>query len=193
MVIANHPVPAGIECFYFEIEIQPDLGRDSELIIAIGFTTQPVRLENFPGWFFHAAPSWGYHGDDGRFFANGYESNRLPQAPYGKGTTIGCGIIYQNGVDGQIFYTKDGESLGIAVEKGVVGRLYPVVGVAEPVKLEANFGDDLQARPFKWKPGNMRSFDLQTVVAKVEGEVGGDGGTGMVPTTITLGSAVKTA
>ncbi len=190
MILPDHPVPAGIERFYFEIEIKSDLGRDSELANAIGFATQPAHLDGFPGWFNPVAPSWGYHGDDGQFCANGNERNSLSNNPYGKGTTIGCGVIYQNGVDGKIFYTKDGESLGIAFERGVLGRLYPVVGMAERAKLEANFGEDVEGRPFRWKPGNTRCFDLETVMAKDGGE--GDGKT-VVPTRIEFGPAVKAA
>ena len=28
LIIANHPIPAGIERFYFEIEIKADIGDD---------------------------------------------------------------------------------------------------------------------------------------------------------------------
>lgn len=31
MVLANHPIPAGVEQFYFEIEIKADIGRDADL------------------------------------------------------------------------------------------------------------------------------------------------------------------
>ena len=185
--MANHPIPAGIERFYFEVEIKPDRGRDKYLFNAIGFATQPARLEAMPGWYNPIAPSWAFHGDDGRLFANSNESYRDYAEPYGKGATIGCGIIYQNSVDGHVFYTRDGEPLGVAFDKSVRGRLYPVVGMSEPAVLAANWGDDVDGRPFLWAPANKGSFDLEAVRVKnaVEGPV-----TKVVPTKIELGPAV---
>ena len=56
------------------------------------------------GWY---NDSWGYHGDDGRFFnCSGYES-------YGPlfttGDTIGCCL---NFINNTVFYTKNGVHLG---------------------------------------------------------------------------------
>ena len=30
-ILANHPIPAGIECFYYEIEIKKDVGNDTKM------------------------------------------------------------------------------------------------------------------------------------------------------------------
>lgn len=67
-----------------------------------------------PGWY-DAAASWAWHGDDGNKFSNNSGSNGHYADPYGKGDTIGCGVIYQNSVDGTIFYTRNGEALGMMI------------------------------------------------------------------------------
>ena len=187
MTLANHPIPAGIERFYFEVNIKSDFGRDKDLLIAVGFATQPARLNGMPGWSNPIAPSWAFHGDDGRIFANSDESLMNYAAPYGKGATVGCGVIFQNGVDGNVFYTRDGEPLGVAFDKSVRGRLYPVVGMGEPAAIVANWGDDVEGRPFKWAPANDGSYDLEAVKVKRmdEGSV-----TAVVPTKIEFGPSM---
>ena len=77
--------------------------------------------------------------------------------------------------------------MGVAFDKSVRGRLYPVVGMSEPAVLAANWGDDVDGRPFLWAPANKGSFDLEAVRVKnaVEGPV-----TKVVPTKIELGPAV---
>lgn len=42
MILANHPIPAGIERFYFEIEIRSDIGGVQNVSNAVGFATQPA-------------------------------------------------------------------------------------------------------------------------------------------------------
>ena len=166
MILANHPIPAGIERFYFEVEIRPDLGRVQNLWNAIGFATQPARVTNMPGWYNAVAPSWAFHGDDGKIFANRSISSQKYGEPYGKGDTIGCGVIFQNGVDGIIFYTRNGKSLGVAVDKSVRGRLYPAIGMAEPAAISTQWGEDVAGRSFIWAPANAGRFDLEDVRTK---------------------------
>ena len=62
-----------------------------------------------PGWPGNGAPSWGYHGDDGKKFANNSNySGKKYNEGYGPGDTVGCGV---NFTDGTIFYTKNGTLL----------------------------------------------------------------------------------
>ena len=184
MVLANHPIPAGIERFYFEVEIGPDVGRRQNLFNAIGFATQPARFNNMPGWFNPIAPSWAFHGDDGKLFANRSMSSQIYGEPYGKGDTIGCGVIFQNGVDGVVFYTRNGKSLGVAFDKSVRGRLYPAVGMQEPAAITTQWSEDLVERHFMWAPANAGRFDLEDIKVKSmdEGNVAA-----VVPTGIELG------
>jgi len=62
-----------------------------------------------PGWDTACAPTWGYHGDDGRKFEPSSEDMGVPYAAtYGPGDVIGCGIDF---VHGSIYYTKNGIAL----------------------------------------------------------------------------------
>ena len=68
------------------------------------------------GWYNPAAPSFAYHGDDGNLFANSwYPLNKrvYAEGPFGQGDTIGCGVIYKDGVEGTIFYTRNGVLQGM--------------------------------------------------------------------------------
>lgn len=171
-VISNHPVPAGSAIFYFEITHSPKIASNSWCSLAIGFVTQPARFEDyFPGWPTNVAPSWGYHSDDGRIFSKKGGNQDWVNETYGKGETVGCGVMYDDkAVQGKIFFTKEGQSLGWAFETEVVGRLYPAVGLFREVAGTANFGTDLCTNPFKWAPGNKPHFAPEdvNVVAKVD-------------------------
>ena len=61
-----------------------------------------------PGWLRNGAPTWGYHGDDGKAFANTDCTGEKYSVGYGPGDTIGCGVNFK---DGTIFYTKNGTLL----------------------------------------------------------------------------------
>lgn len=165
-ILANHPIPAGIERFYYEIEIKKNVGNDKTIFNAIGFSTQPARLDRMPGWYNAAAPSFAYHGDDGRLYANRNEPLKDYAGSYGKGDTIGCGVIYDDSLEGTIFYTRDGEPQGPAFEKDVKGRLYPVIGMTEPAAIAVNFGTDIESKPFKWELGNSGKYDVDAVQLK---------------------------
>ena len=187
MILANHPIPAGIERFYFEVEIRPDVGSCQSPFNAIGFATQPARLNNMPGWFNPIAPSWAFHGDDGMLYANRSMSSQEYAEPYGKGDTIGCGVIFENGVDGVIFYTRNGKSLGVAFDKSVRGRLYPAIGMYEPAAMITQWDEDVVGKSFMWAPANAGRFDLESIKVKNtdEGNV-----VAVVPTRIEFGPSV---
>lgn len=144
-----------------------------------------------PGWYNPTAPSFAYHGDDGRLFGNSNSSTRDYAGPYGKGDTIGCGVIYNNGIEGMIFYTRNGQPQGMvlstnfisplslhkltrrvgpAFDKNVKGRLYPVIGMTAPTAIKVNFGHDVEIMPFKWELGNKGKYDVDAVRISKEEE-----------------------
>jgi hypothetical protein len=55
------------------------------------------------GW---DAKAWGYHGDDGGIFAEGFIQET---AKYKEGNTVGCGVNFEKEA---IFFTKEGRLLG---------------------------------------------------------------------------------
>jgi hypothetical protein len=91
-----------------------------------------------------SSKSWAYHGDNGGFYAyTAYDAQYTGQ-PYGPGDTVGCGVDFTTG---KIWYTVNGEIVKGGFEK-VTGRLFPVVGLSDKVKIKANFKGD-----FAWKEG----------------------------------------
>lgn len=149
-IISNHPVPAGINTFYFEVSIDPSIGKNSVCELAIGFTTHPSRLDNYlPGWWSIGSVSWAFHRDVGGFSTNNRKiSEAFRDHTFSKGNTIGCGIIYDAagvGIEGKIFYTKDGKALGVGFDSGVIGRLYPTIGIFVAIKCTVNWGPDSAA------------------------------------------------
>ena len=56
--------------------------------------------------------------------------------------------------------------VGPAFEKDVKGRLYPVIGMTEPTNIAANFGNDVETKPFKWELGNTGKYDVDAVKMK---------------------------
>ena len=158
-ILSNHPVPAGILSFYFETTLSSNICSYSS-IFAIGFATQPARFENhLPGWDNSLSPSWGYHGDDGEILGRTQPNESWAPEPYGKGETVGCGVVYATErAEGRIFFTKGGKSLGWAFESEVIGRLYPAVGMKEEIACTANWGEDLEAKPFLWPLANKKTI-----------------------------------
>ncbi|KAK7934575.1 hypothetical protein PG985_000070 [Apiospora marii] len=142
-------------------------------IVAIGFCTLGGAMIEFPGWEpladAPAARSWAYHGDDGGFFSStlGPGATWVKKGPrYGLvGDTVGCGVDFgqqqygggssgggssSNGGGGSasatIWFTYNGERLGQHEFTDVRGRLFPVLGLRDAVRLETRFGGDFLYR-----------------------------------------------
>lgn len=155
---ADHPIPPQIGVFYYEMSIK-NKGRDG--FIGIGISQGSVSLVRLPGW---EVNSFGYHGDDGHFFASSGQGK--PYGPtYSMGDVVGCGVHTD---DGTLFFTKNGQYIGIACnvpfytltinEASATAhvtnphhqkqlqqqyRYYPTVGMRTPGEMiQANFGSD---------------------------------------------------
>ena len=162
-ILANHPIPAGVEHYYFEVEIGPD-EDDDEPRAAVGFATKPPRVDKMLGWHSAAGPSWGWHSDNGNIYANSnYSQRTFGGGPHKRGDVIGCGIIYKDGVEGVLFYTRNGVALGPAA-LGIKGRLYPAVAMTTTSKLLTNMGMDLQHKPFEWTKANEDNFVMEDCI-----------------------------
>lgn len=75
-----------------------------------------------------------------------------------------------DGVEGKIFFTKEGKSLGWAFDSGVVGRLYPAAGAERDSGCTANWGKDMEKRPYLWEPANTRRLRPEDVRADMKEE-----------------------
>lgn len=136
-------------------------------------------MNGIPGSRASKAPSWGYHGDTGKLFTRFDYGQRYKDKSGSKkiktfkaGDYVGCGIDFTQGLqDPKIFYTLNGKELGqnpqnkspefctcthemhtgVAFDKNVTGRLFPVVG-AKSVgwEMSVNFGKE----KFKWEDAN---------------------------------------
>lgn len=155
---ADQPIPAQIGVFYYEMSIK-NKGRDG--FIGIGISQGSVSLVRLPGW---EANSFGYHGDDGHFFASSGQGKSYGPT-YSIGDVIGCGVHTD---DGALFFTKNGQYIGVACnvpfyastinESNVTShitnphhqkqlqqqyRYYPTIGMRTPGEMiQANFGAD---------------------------------------------------
>ena len=102
-------------------------------ILGIGFSNLNVKLNRLPGW---DKNSYGYHGDYGLIWAAG--SKKKYEPAFTTGDVIGCCF---NLVEKQIFFTKNGKKLDIAIKGVTSTTLFPTLGMQTPGEIvQANFG-----------------------------------------------------
>ena len=114
---------------------------------------------NLPGWGPH---SFGYHSDDGSFFAkNRCSPSYGPR--FGPGDVVGCGIDYH---ERAVFYTLNGTFLGYdqtqRLSKAEVWHQswYPTIGLDSHTTVQFNFGND-DCRPFVYNLADMMGQNNQ--------------------------------
>eukprot|EP01102_Stenamoeba_stenopodia_P011766 TRINITY_DN3634_c0_g2_i2.p1 TRINITY_DN3634_c0_g2~~TRINITY_DN3634_c0_g2_i2.p1 ORF type:complete len:769 (-),score=159.05 TRINITY_DN3634_c0_g2_i2:19-2325(-) len=131
---------------YFEIEL---LRLDSKSSVGIGLMAVLKDVDiNMPGW---TPRSFGYHSDNGNAFYN--DGDGVTYGPhFEEGDVVGCGIIYPTA---EVFYTKNGEFLGVSIEGCPTDSLYPAVGMTSNAEVSFNFGE----KPFKF------GFEVPTIRA----------------------------
>jgi hypothetical protein len=117
--------------YYFEMKV---LNKGEKGRIGIGLTANESRLDRMPGW---EKFGLGYNGYNGNFY---YESgSRKAYGPtFSTDDVIGCGFDMENG---DVFFTKNGELLGIAKSSLPKNIWYPTIGLhSENEAVEVNFG-----------------------------------------------------
>jgi len=120
--------------YYFEITIK-DCGLDGR--IGIGFTDEDFKNYRQPGW---ESNSYGYHGDDGALFHDGFTVDINFGPTFSTNDIVGAGIdhLKQN-----IFFTKNGKLEGHCIPNEVRNTLYPTIGLhSRGEKVEVNFGQE---------------------------------------------------
>ncbi|KAI9661799.1 MAG: hypothetical protein M1821_009038 [Bathelium mastoideum] len=160
ITVADHPVPAGLAQYYYEVEIldpktgeilaMTTSGKQDAAIVGLGFCTSPAKTMDFPGWApKNNAPnarSWAYYADDGGFFDSHSQQRRFGPH-YGPGDIVGCGLDFE---DQKIFFTRNGEELTEHYFQRVKGRVFPVLGLEHTMQLRTNFGAS-GGPDFKWR------------------------------------------
>ncbi|KAF0982045.1 hypothetical protein FDP41_011906 [Naegleria fowleri] len=106
---------------YFEVQIICAGDRSS---IMIGLTDEKSDFVNtrHPGY---DANSFGLFGLDGAIYTNSKKVKPIT-TKFADGDVIGCGVNYNQK---NIFFTKNGTSLGVAFQIKTCGRLVPTVGM----------------------------------------------------------------
>ncbi|KAK7554689.1 concanavalin A-like lectin/glucanase domain-containing protein [Phyllosticta citricarpa] len=150
--LTDHPLPAGISRYYYEVLIEdgnhPMKSQTSLASIVIGFcsrfTSQESREVSLDSKIFS---QWSYH-CDGRIYQLGSKSYHFErEEEFGHGDVVGAGIDFR---ERTVFFTKNGKRLEHDFHgQQVKGRLFPVIAMKH-IKVRVNFG----SRPFKydWSP-----------------------------------------
>ncbi|KAK8220654.1 ankyrin repeat-containing domain protein [Phyllosticta capitalensis] len=144
LLLADHPVPAGISHYYFELFIERGWNSGQEDVVSFGFCSKfysgAIQSRPFSGWMYL---NWG------RAFEDTHNVHCTEQvASFGKGDTVGVGVDFRKHV---IFFTKNGEKLeGGFHGDQIKGRLFPFVHMStsdEGAQVRVNFGSE----PFKYQ------------------------------------------
>ncbi|KAG3021308.1 hypothetical protein JG687_00005059 [Phytophthora cactorum] len=95
-----------------------------------------------PGW---NQKSYGYHGDDGRFYRQ-TTRGRLFGPRFGVGDTVGCGVRRNmSTTQSHVFFTSNGKELDRVVEGDIESSYtswYPAIGVDSYNEVRVNFGQE---------------------------------------------------
>ncbi|KAJ3190490.1 hypothetical protein HDU85_000789 [Gaertneriomyces sp. JEL0708] len=158
----HHPIADIPTAFhYYELQIL-SIGNGPSSFLSHGLVTLPYSPFSHIGWNLH---SIGYHTDDGKIFAgacrHGEEYDPLfllggPEEQYRRtsyqsireGTVLGCGIAPETGT---VFFTRDGEYLGVAGIVDLKNDYYVGVAATHKWTVEMQFTGD-----FCWANANVR-------------------------------------
>lgn len=141
---------------YFEVEV---INAGTRGISAVGLVSKDYATDKMPGW---EAESIGYHADDACAFHNTGWGRQWGKR-YSDGDIVGCGILWETG---EVFYTLNGEFLGVAFRSPTVEEYYASVGFRNAqAKLKLNFGTvpflfDFRAPSIQWErlPSSSQEF-----------------------------------
>ncbi|KAK3322920.1 hypothetical protein B0H66DRAFT_515641 [Apodospora peruviana] len=157
----DRPLPPSMERYYFEVIFKrlsssSTPPRDAHEA-AIGFCTFGGQPITFPGWKpkddMRLAKSWGYHSDDGGMYkSSGAGTGPVHSRGYDLGDTVGAGVDLTQNVG---WFTKNGQKWHDYEVTDVRGQLFPLLGLHDPLEVEANFNG-----PFVWNPEEGNKDEL---------------------------------
>ncbi len=115
LVYGNHPMPAGMYSYYFEVQFISDDDRHGRLVFKIesshGLTLIWWSCSEFAIGFCRAGGRpelfWVYYSSNGRKYTT--SSGDVYGPPYTAGDIVGCGVDFSANT---AYFTKNGEHLG---------------------------------------------------------------------------------
>lgn len=159
MALANVPFLKEDAFSYFEVEV---VNAGPKALIAVGLVEDNAcKLDQMPGWI---GGTIGYHGDDGCTFHDQGSTCRLWGNHYTHGDVVGTGILWESG---EVFFTLNGEFLGVAYRSPWAKQYYAALGLRNKhAQLKTNFGElpflfDFRAPSLKWErlPSPPKQFE----------------------------------
>lgn len=142
---------------YFEVKV---LDLRSRGVVAVGLACKEYPNTAQPGW---KRISYGYHSDDGNLYHNSgqpigsikvNEKNEM----FGMGDVVGCGFNLESK---EVFYTKNGQYLGVAFTGFNSEAIYPTVGIDQ-----ASIKFILDEKDFIFNIQSMREDLKQNMLSK---------------------------
>lgn len=156
-VVAATPFVRSDGFSYFEVDV---IHPGTRSITAVGIVEKDTYAsDKMPGW---ARESIGYHADDACAFHNTGWGRQWGKR-FGAGDVVGCGIIWDTG---EVFYSLNGEFLGVAYRATTSAQYYAAVGFRNALAhVKMNFGAkpfvfDLRAPSLQWErlPTSEKEF-----------------------------------
>lgn len=126
--------------FYYEITIDKEPFRQpwNNEAISIGYGSINTYMNNnHVGW---SKTSYGYHNDDGKIYSN--NTSKYDNQKFGKGDTIGAGLIYLDSFKYEIFFTLNGKLLENSIIFTCVHKLTIMIGLNLSSSIKLNIGND---------------------------------------------------
>ena len=125
--------------YYYEIHVSNESFRQpwNNECVSLGFANKHHPLLGYQlGW---CPNSIGYHSDDGKIYRNSGNGKDFLEK-WGKGDTIGAGIIMKSNV---VFFTKNGKlikfyNVNFPKKNGV----FPMIGIDCSSEIQYNFGNN---------------------------------------------------
>ncbi|OQR89420.1 hypothetical protein THRCLA_09750 [Thraustotheca clavata] len=159
---------------YFEITIgtKPminmiNLSISRDHCVSIGICSERFQLRGTqPGW---RSNSYGYHGDDGRFFHQKAQGESFGPT-FSAGDTVGCAVLHSIHCPSYLIFTINGTVVG--QPRPCDMNMYPVIGIDSPYAVEFNFGQT----PFRYPKMDVLYADFRGIIQRTTNPIVWDDG-----------------
>jgi hypothetical protein len=129
------------EMFYFEVTMVEGKVQE-QLSAGVGICEAGYPADTFVGWRYESdnLESIAYHADDGlKRYCDDYGKTYGPS--WDGNDTVGVGLHYVGKNEANVFFTKNGQYLGVA-QTVTNKQWYPALGHSMKLKMKVNFGQE---------------------------------------------------